>query len=276
MAAALVVSLAVAVLAGAASGSRTVDVSSNWAGYVATGIGSTSSTASPAMSYTDVTGQWVQPRAICKHGIPSSVAIWVGLGGYSETSQELEQTGTSADCDENGHASYYMWYELVPADSVNLKVKIMPGDVIASSIVANGTDILVQVNDRTRHVVFTRHLTMASPDLSSAEWIAEAPSQCSDSGYCPQLALTRFTPVVFTHTFAKGNSAGGTISSPNWTQTALQLIPRGAHRFFGEPNDPTGVAGAAGAMPSALAPDGSGFTITWQANPMLAAASSGP
>jgi hypothetical protein len=263
-------------LAGTARGeeSAQTDVSSNWAGYVATGIGSTSSTASSAMAYTDVTGQWVQPRAICKRGMPSSVAIWVGLGGYSETSQELEQTGTSADCDETGHATYYMWYELVPADSVDLKVKVAPGDVIAASVVVNGTDVLVQVNDRTRHVRFTRHLTMAAPDLSSAEWIAEAPSQCSDSGYCPQLALTRFSPVTFTRTFARGNSVSGTISDPTWTATALQLVPRGTHRVFGDRNDPTGVSGAAGAVPSPLVPDGSGFTITWKANPGVAAAGS--
>jgi hypothetical protein len=131
--------------------------------------------------------------------------------------------------------------------------------------------VLVQVNDRSRHVVFTRHLTMAAPDLSSAEWIAEAPSQCSDGGFCPQLALTRFTTLTFSRTFAKGNTTAGTISSPNWTSTALQLVPRGAHHFFGDRNDPTGVSGAAGAIPSALTPDGSGFTVTWQANPALAA-----
>ena len=163
------------------------DISSNWAGYVVTGIGSTPTTASPSMSYTDVTGQWVQPRATCTPGMATSVAIWVGLGGYSESSQDLEQTGTSADCSASGKPSYYIWYELVPADSVNLKVKIRPGDVIASSVVVNGTDILVQVNDRTRRVRFTKHLTMASPDLSSAEWITEAPSQCGSSGFCPSL-----------------------------------------------------------------------------------------
>ena len=180
--------------------------SSNWSGYAVT------SPTATAVSYTSVTGTWTVPTANCTPAdAGASSAVWVGLGGYSETSQELEQTGTSADCDQAGHASYYIWYELVPADSVNLKVKIMPGDVIASSVVVNGTDVLVQVNDRTRHVIFTRHLSMASPDLSSAEWIAEAPSQCSDSGYCPQLSLTRFTPVVFTRSFAKGNNAGGTI-----------------------------------------------------------------
>ena len=86
-AAAAVVFLAIAV---ASSDAARTDVSSNWAGYVATGIGSTASTASASMTYTDVTGQWVQPRATCKRGIPTSVAIWVGLGGYSESSQALD------------------------------------------------------------------------------------------------------------------------------------------------------------------------------------------
>ena len=64
--------------------------------------------------------------------VPTSLAIWVGLGGYSLTSQELEQVGTEADCDEHGKPSYYIWYELVPADPVNLKLRIDPGDTIVS------------------------------------------------------------------------------------------------------------------------------------------------
>ncbi len=260
---AAVVALAVSPAASAAH----ADISSNWAGYVATGIGSTSTTASPSMSYTDVTGQWVQPKATCTPGRATSVAIWVGLGGYSESSQELEQTGTSADCSAAGKPSYYIWYELVPADSVNLKVKIQPGDVIASTVVVNGTDVLVQVNDRTRGVRFTKHLAMASPDLSSAEWIAEAPSSCNSNGFCPQLALTNFHSVTFTRSFAVGNNLNGTISSPNWTSTELQLVPR-SHRYYGDPNDPTSLAGGAGATPTALVPDGSGFSVAWSANPM--------
>jgi Peptidase A4 family len=244
------------------------DISSNWAGYVATGIGSTPTTASPSMSYTDVTGQWVQPTASCKVGTSTSAAIWVGLGGYSESSHELEQVGTSADCDARGKASYYIWYELVPSDSVNLKLKIGPGDTIAAVVKVSGNDVLLQVIDRTRRTRFTRHLTMASPDLSSAEWIAEAPSQCNDSGFCKQLALTQFGSFAFTRTFAIGNNAGGTITSPAWTSTALQLVPR-SHRYFGDPNDPTASAGMAGAVPTALLPDGSGFTLTWQANPSV-------
>jgi hypothetical protein len=218
------------------------------------------------MSYTDVTGQWVQPVAGCRAGTPTSLAIWVGLGGYSLSSRELEQVGTSADCDEHGRPSYYVWYELVPAEPVNLKMRIAPGDTIVSVVTASGSDILVQVTDRTRGTRFTRRLSMSSPDLTSAEWIAEAPALCTDSGFCKQLPLTRFHSLSFTRTFATGNGAGGTITSPSWTSTVLQLVPR-SRRFFGDRNDPTATAGDAGASTSATAPDGTGFTVTWRASP---------
>ncbi len=241
------------------------DVSSNWAGYVVTGPGSTPTTASAGMRYTDVTGQWVQPKAACGAGTPTSLAIWVGLGGYSLSSRELEQVGTSADCDVHGRPSYYVWYELVPAGPVNLKMTVAPGDTIVSVVKASGSDILVQVIDRTRGTRFTRHLSMRSPDLTSAEWIAEAPTLCTDGGFCKQLPLTRFRSLDFTRTFATGNDVGGTITSPSWTSTVLQLVPR-SRRFFGDRNDPTAAAGDAGAATSAPAPDGTGFTVTWRAS----------
>jgi Peptidase A4 family len=246
------------------------DISSNWSGYVATGPGSTSTTASPSMSFTDVTGQWVQPKASCAGGSPTSVAIWVGLGGYSETSNELEQTGTSADCAPNGTASYYAWYELVPADSVTVTgLKVFPGDVIASTVLINGDNVLVQVIDRTRKMRFTKHLTMATPDQTSAEWIVEAPTQCGASANCRQLTLSDFGSLNFTRSFAKGNGVSGTISGSGWLTTALQLVPVG-NRFFGAATGIAGTPDGPGAATSALTPNGAGFTVTWQARPSAA------
>jgi hypothetical protein len=218
------------------------------------------------MAYTDVTGQWVEPRATCTTGASTSVALWVGLGGYSESSQALEQTGTSADCSASGEASYYAWYELVPADSVNVNgLKIFPGDVIASTVLIKGTDVLVQVKDRTRKTSFTKHLQMRTPDLTSAEWIAEAPSECGANA-CREIPLTNFGSVTFSRTYAWGNGTPGTITSPSWMSSSIQLIPH-ARRSFGDPNDPTSGAGGAGAAPEGLAPDGTGFSVNWQANP---------
>jgi hypothetical protein len=244
------------------------DVSSNWAGYVATGFGSTSTAASTAMSFTDVTATWTQPPAICTPGSTTSAALWVGIGGYSQSSEKLEQTGTSADCDASGKASYYAWYELVPDDSVNIKLKIFPGDVITSTVVINGNNVLVQVKNRTRRTFFTKNLKVDAPDLTSAEWIAEAPALCSVS-FCRQLKLTNFGSVVFSRTFARGNSVGGTITSPNWMSTPIQLVPH-SRRFFGDPNDPTAGSSESGAAPTGLAADGSGFTVNWLPNATVA------
>lgn len=249
------------------------DVSANWAGYVATGLGSTASTATPAMSYSDVTGSWVEPRALCTD-TPTSVALWVGLGGYSVNSQDLEQTGTSSDCSANGSPSYYAWYELVPAGLVDVRLKVDPGDLVTSSVVVNGTDVLVQVIDRTRGTRFTRQLTMTSPDTTSAEWIAEAPSECTTPNDCEQIALTKFGQVTFERTYAIGNGVSGTITSPSWTASALSLVPT-ERRSFAEAGAASSGLDAAGATPVDLAPDGSGFSVSWQADAAAASQPSG-
>jgi hypothetical protein len=252
------------VVAAAAAPAAQTEVSSNWSGYAVTGVGSTTTTAVPSMSFTDVTGTWTQPAATCTPGQSTSAAIWVGLGGYTAGSRSLEQTGTSADCDQNGKATYSIWYELVPAPSVNVKLKISPGDVITSTVlVANPQTVLVQVKNRTRHTSFTRRLQMTNPDLTSAEWIAEAPSECSVSGFCRTVALTNFGSVTFDKVATLGNGQGGTLVGPGWQATPIQLVPR-ARRFFGDVNAPA--TSTAGATPANLTSDGRSFAVTWLAD----------
>jgi hypothetical protein len=253
----------VAVAAAAAAPTAGIDVSSNWSGYAVTGVGSTATVASTSMSFSDVTATWSQPAASCTPGQSTSAAIWVGLGGYTVGSNSLEQTGTSADCNSSGKATYYAWYELVPAASVTLKLKIFPGDKITSTVLINGTDVLVQVKDRTRHTVFSKHLQMATPDLSSAEWIAEAPSECTVTGFCRTVPLTNFGSITFSKIAALGNGQGGTLSGPGWEPTPIQLVPR-ARRFFGDVN--ASASSTAGASPTNLSADGSTFTVNWVAD----------
>jgi peptidase A4-like protein len=244
----------------------TRDVSANWSGYVVTGPGSSVSTASGTTSFTDVTGTWTVPTAVCGAALSSAAAIWVGLGGYSVGSQHLEQAGTDSDCDRAGSPMHYAWYELVPAPSVQLKLKISPGDVITSTVLVKGSDILVQVKNRTRRTVFTKHLQLESPDLSSAEWIAEAPSECSAFGFCRVVALTNFGTVTFSKVAALGNQQGGTITSnPGWTATPIQLVPQ-AHRFFGDSPAGDQSGAGAGATPSGLSPDGTTFSVNYTSN----------
>ena len=254
---------AVAVAAAVAAPTAGIDVSSNWSGYAVTGVGSTATVASTSMSFSDVTGTWTQPAATCTPGQSTSAAIWVGLGGYTVGSNSLEQTGTSADCNSSGKATYYAWYELVPAASVTLKLKIFPGDKITSTVFINSTDVLVQVKDRTRHTFFSKHVQMATPDLSSAEWIAEAPSECTVTGFCRTVPLTNFGSVTFSKIAALGNGQGGTLSGPGWEPTPIQLVPR-ARRFFGDVN--ASASSTAGASPTNLSADGSAFTVNWVAD----------
>ena len=103
--------------------SASTAVSSNWAGYLATGT---------ATTYTSVTATWKQPTVTCDDGDAGAAsAFWVGLGGSSSTSQALEQIGTSADCNSTtGKPKYYAWYELVPSPSVTIKdLKVAPGGI---------------------------------------------------------------------------------------------------------------------------------------------------
>jgi len=230
--------------------------SSNWAGYV---VGATGAGTSAPTTFTSVSSQWVQPAVTCAAGESSYAAFWVGLGGASDTSQALEQIGTSSDC-RAGTAAYSMWYELVPAASVKIKFKVFPGNVIAASVKVNGTQATLQIKNLTRRTKFTKKLRSSAPDLSSAEWIAEAPSACSNSGRCIQLPLANFGTIFFSRAATTAAGHVGTIEDPNWALTAFNLIE--------EPSVLAGPIAAQtspnGAAPSSLSSNGASFAIAWQ------------
>jgi hypothetical protein len=236
----------------AASAATAASTSSNWAGYAVSGV-----------RFRRVTASWVQPAAGCSSASPAYSAFWVGLGGYSRTSQALEQIGTEADCSASGGVAYRAWYELVPAAPVNAYLTVRPGDTISATVTVNGHNVSVRLADLTRHTLFSRTLRMRSPDVGSAEWIAEAPSACDASGtVCRTLPLTDFGQVAFSGasaTTAAGHT--GTIADPAWAATAITLRDsfggRGPARF-------AGAVAAAEADPGALSALGSAFAVTWQ------------
>ena len=238
------------------------DVSSNWAGHVVSSAGTT---------FTSVTATWKQPAVDCSQtGAGSSSAFWVGLGGYASSSQALEQIGTSADCDsQTGKPTYYAWYELVPNPSNTVKtLKIMPGDLITTSVNIVAADtVLVQLKNRTRKTSFTKKLTFSNPDLSSAEWIAEAPSLCN-SFSCRTVPLSDFGSVQFTRIAAIGNGVGGTLTTnPGWATTAITLAADARRGFFPGPETFAGAnTSTVGASPAAASADGRSFSVQWAAD----------
>lgn len=244
--------------------------SSNWAGYAVSdpttlATGTTDPAQATPLQFTSVTATWKVPKVTCDlDSSPAYSAFWVGLGGYSDAAQALEQIGVDADCSDKARPTYYAWYELVPASSVQVRsLKVGGGDTVTASVNVSGTDVLVQVKNRTRRTSFTRHLPMAAPDLTSAEWIAEAPSACSEIGDCRVLPLANFGSVGFTRIATIADAHPGTLVDPAWSAAAISLVPHsGGRAFFGEPDD----ASPAGAAPAAATADGRGFTVGWVAD----------
>jgi len=235
----------------------TPQVSSNWSGYTAV------APAAGTSGFTDVTATWVQPQTTCLTGRSDSVAVWVGLGGNDSTSQALEQLGTEADC--NGSSTTPVssaWWEIVPAAAVRLPLKIRPGDRINAAVFIKGQTVTMSLKNLTRKTRFSKTQTVTQPlDLSSAEWIVEAPSLCSTDGHCRTLPLTQFGTVTFANAAAIGNGHPGTISDPTWTAAPVELITGNGGDFFfaGDVLGP-----GVGALPGDLSADGRSFTVSWQ------------
>ena len=243
-----------------AGGATDPQVSSNWSGYVAAAPDGVSAT------FSDVTASWAQPKVTCSAGRADSAAFWVGLGGDSDASQSLEQLGTEADC--NGSAttpSYSAWWEIVPAASVRIPLQIHPGDRVTAAVLVKGETVTMSLTDLTRKTRFSKIVTPTQPvDVSSAEWIAEAPSECSQSGRCRAVPLTQFGTVTFTNAAAIGNGHPGTISDPTWAAASIELISSGAGgRFFGRGDI---LGSGVGALPTDLTPDGRSFSVSWRQN----------
>jgi hypothetical protein len=231
--------------------------SSNWAGYAVTPI-----TGSGVASFSNIFGTWVQPAAGCTSGTASYSAFWVGLGGLSGGSGALEQIGTDANCTSANTPVCAAWYELLPAPPVPLKLAVKPGDTISAAVTVSGQTVFMRLRNLTRGTVVNKKLRMATPDLSSAEWIAEAPSACNGSGRCSPLPLADFGSVDFLKAAATGAGHSGLIADPAWSATAISLDGSNAGSFARRAGSGT----TASAVPTALTTSGS-FTVNWQQNP---------
>jgi hypothetical protein len=242
--------------------------SSNWAGYAVRRTGT---------SFRRVSGTWTVPTVDCTDGNESYSANWVGLGGYSTTSQALEQLGTESDCSRSGQPTYSAWFEVVPAGATTAKLTVKPGDVVSASAAVKGTLVTLKLTDATRGTSATKTVRASAVDVSSAEWIVEAPSLCSGSSTsdsaCSQTALANFGATGFSA--AKATTAAGhtgTILDSAWTPVAITLrsTARGGPGFLPGGNGGRGhghldAATAGGATPGALTATGDGFGVTYAA-----------
>lgn len=202
----------------------------NWAGY-----------ASTNSTFDDVQGSWTQPAATC-NGKSTYSSFWVGLDG--DNSSTVEQVGTEADC-SHGKPVYYAWWEMFPNVSHTIGgFTVVPGVSYTAEVRSAGGDNFALTLSGGGNNPFTLTTPLGlDPSLSSAEWIAEAPSLCAKS--CRELPLTDFGTVNFTGASADGSA----IDNSAWSFDPLTMVTGG---------------GSVKAAPSSLDPTGSAFSITWR------------
>jgi hypothetical protein len=246
--------------------------SSNWSGYAVRRTG---------VTFKRVSGTWTVPAVDCSNVSRASYsANWVGLGGYTSTSQALEQLGTESDCTASGKATYTAWFEIVPAAATTAKLTIKAGDVVAASATVNGHLVTLTIKNTTRGTKATRTVRAATVDVSSAEWIVEAPSLCSgsttsDAG-CAQTSLANFGSTTFSAARAV-TTAGrtGTIADSAWNAVAITLRattsrqgpggfgPGGGGDGGGRGHQELASSSSSGAVPAALSATGDAFTVDY-------------
>jgi peptidase A4-like protein len=203
--------------------------SNNWAGYADTGTG-----------FTKVTGTWVEPSATCGSG-ESLAAFWVGIDGFSSNS--VEQDGTLIECD-GGQAFYFTWWEMFPTNAVQIVGQTLsPGDTIHASVTRTGTSYKLTVTDSTNSAdSFTKTETCSNCANSSAEYIAEAPSNGTSVE-----ALSHFSVFKLKSATVSTSSKSGVISS--FTDDEITMVDS---------------AGNVEAQPGNLNANGNFFQVTWK------------
>jgi Peptidase A4 family/PEP-CTERM motif len=179
----------------------TTVASSNWSGYadVAT---------SSSETFTNVAGDWTVPTVTSSstHGSGSYSAFWVGLDGYN--SSTVEQIGVEADTAGSGD---YAWYEMYPNYAYEIPMAIKPGNAISADVSYMGSNKYdLSLEDLSTGKSFSTIQTMSGGQRSSAEWIAEAPSD--NFGVLP---LANFGSVTFTGASTTMNGTTGSISAFN-------------------------------------------------------------
>jgi hypothetical protein len=221
--------------------------SSNWAGYAAHKNG---------VTFRDVTASWRQPKAICTAGYPTYSAMWVGLGGNDLNANALEQIGTELDCSASGTVLSSAWYEFVPAPSAGIAMTVRPGDLMSGAVTVIGHRVTLSLTNRTRHKTFSKTVSESAIDVTSAEWIVEAPSECFNNNRCQTLPLADFGSAHFSGASAQTASRQtGSISSRLWGTTKITLVPGGrSYIAYGT---------AAQATPSPLQNSGTTFEVAY-------------
>jgi hypothetical protein len=215
--------------------------SKNWSGYA----------VQSASKFTDVTGSWVQPAATCPSTTKQYAAFWAGIDGYASNS--VEQLGTDSDCAGAGKPSYYAWWEMYPAASVQLSATqypVKPGDALSAEVSVSGTNFTLSLLS-SEGWRFSTVQSGSGLSQASAEVIAESPDICV---------------LIFCHIAQLANFGTVNVSNAQAAVNGGADQPFSAFTADSGPHEITAVTntGAVKAQPSPLSATGNAFSITWK------------
>lgn len=218
--------------------------SSNWSGYaVSSSIG----------SVTEANGSWIEPKVACP-GPSGYSSFWVGIDGWN--SNTVEQIGTDSDC-QGASPVYYAWYEFYPSESHFVSsVAVLPGSILSASVTCEptGLECSLAISDLTTGQSFSTSQEFngtSRVQLSSAEWIAEAPSSPSGA----TLPLANFGTVDFGEDFTHAQFSGS--ATINGTSGGVGSFGSGVIEVT-----MVSARGKVQATPSPLSQDGTSFSVT--------------
>ncbi len=144
-------------------------------------------------------------------------------------------------------------------------MRVAPGDTIAASVSVHGGRAGLALYDVSDGQSFERTLNARYVDISSAEWIVEAPSDCVSAGACRTLPLADFGTASFKLAEAT-TTAGhvGGVRDRRWRTTKIPLSPGAGRLAAGGRPVPGFAPGAVGAAtPSGLTAANTAFSVAY-------------
>ncbi|HEV7448991.1 MAG TPA: G1 family glutamic endopeptidase [Candidatus Paceibacterota bacterium] len=193
-------------------------LSTNWAGYTATGgtytaVGATWTIAAPATTTT-----------------LSTDATWIGVGGVRRG--DLLQAGTQA-ASENGKVQYWAWYELLPDYQQTIPMAVHGGDRVKVSLTQLVDDLWqLSFYDLTTGNEYQKTITYHS-SRASAEWIEEMPVVTS-KGQEIFAPLSNFGSVTFDDAYATTGGVPKTLQKLRAQSVAM--VSRQGHVVLATPS----------------------------------------
>ena len=202
--------------------------STNWFGYVQ---GTLEKPGRPR--FTSIDGTWTVPTATPHKANESEASsTWIGIGGgcvnksCAITDETLIQAGTEQNVDASGTASYYAWYELIPAPSLQTTLVVHAGDKIRCNLTQTKPGLwVIRLWNLTTGGNWHITVPYSSAHLS-AEWVNETP--LTTGGFA---ALPNLTPTHFDNTLVNG-------ANPQLTAAERIFLTNGTGAIYGTPSVP--------------------------------------